>query len=67
MKRGVMVAVPSDDDLSDRIVLSVRTKGFESEVSVPVPLAPGAADEFVKSWLAMMDAALKMPHAVKAA
>lgn len=56
-------APPIEDDLSDRIVLSVRTKGFESQVEVPVPLKDGDADAFVMSWLKMMEQALKMPHA----
>jgi len=58
----ILMAQP-DDDLSDRVILSVRTKGFESQVEVPLPLKEGDADAFVMSWLKMMEQALKMPHA----
>lgn len=65
--RHARVITPPDEDLSDRIILSVRTKGFESQVEVPVPLKEGDADAFVLSWLKMMEQALKMPHAARAA
>jgi hypothetical protein len=51
-----------EEDLADRIVLSVRTQGFESELVVPVPLSQKDADTYVKSWLDMISAALKMPN-----
>lgn len=53
-----------EEDLTDRIILSVRTKGFESEVEVPVPLAGTSIEPFVTSWLNMIAEALKMPHVV---
>lgn len=60
MKRRTSFA--PDEDLSDRIILSVRTKGFESEVEIPVPVGQGDVDAFVASWLGMMSEALKLPH-----
>lgn len=51
-----------DSDLCDRIILSVKTKGFESQVEVPIPIASEDLDKFVLSWLEMMRQALKMPH-----
>jgi hypothetical protein len=58
-------AIQPEDDLADKIILSVRTKGFESQVEVPVPLGQAGMDAFVCSWLNMMAEALKMPHAVQ--
>lgn len=67
MRKPRTFVTPPDDDLADRVILSVRTKGFESEVEVPIPVTPADLDKFVMSWLDMMHQALKMPHAAKAA
>lgn len=48
------------EDLKNKIILSVRTEGFESEVEVPVPVSQAQLDKFVDSWLAMMQSALEM-------
>jgi hypothetical protein len=55
-------AIQPDDDLADKIILSVRTKGFESQIEVPVPATAGEIDKFVCSWLEMMAQGLKMPR-----
>lgn len=65
MKTPRTYAIQPEDDLADKIILSVRTKGFESQVEVPVPLGPRGMDAFVSSWLNMMAEALKMPHAAQ--
>jgi hypothetical protein len=46
----------------DAILLSVRLRngGFESQVEVPVESTKEEIDEFVLSWLALMQAGIKL-------
>lgn len=52
----------SGQEKTDAIMLSVklRSGGFESSIEVPVDASKSEMDEFVSSWLKMMEMGLKL-------